>query len=259
MIAILEEIIKRVQNQEAIALATIVDVSGSSPGKLGSKMIVNKNGLLAGTIGGGMVEAKVIAEARQALEEGKGKFLSYQLTKEEASLEDWMICGGSIKLFIDVFTPLEEMLIFGAGHIAMVLSKLAKMLEFQVTIVDGRAEFANKERFPEADRILLLEPNSAFAGIKNFDSAYVVIVTRGHLKDEEVLLAALNYQPKYIGMIGSKQKNAAIFQHLQEKGVSKEQLDRVFTPIGLAIGAQTPEEIAVSIMAEIIKVKRGKI
>ena len=259
MISILEEVLKRVQSKEAIALVTIVDVSGSSPGKLGSKMIVNKDGLLAGTIGGGMVEAKVIDEAKQALEEGKGKFLSYQLTKEEASLEDWMICGGNIKLYIDVFTPPEEILIFGAGHIAVVLSKIAKMLGFQVTIIDDRAEFANKERFLEADLILLSEPDSVFTGIKNFDSTYVVIVTRGHLKDEEVLLAALNYQPKYIGMIGSKQKNAVIFQHLQEKGVSQEQLDRVFTPIGLAIGAQTPEEIAISIMAEIIKVKRGKI
>ena len=162
-------------------------------------------------------------------------------------------------MFIDVFTPYEEMFIFGAGHIAVVLSKLAKMLGFRISIVDDRAEFANKERFPEADQILLSEPDSAFAEMKNFGSAYIVIVTRGHLKDEAVLLSALNYQPKYIGMIGSKQKNAVIFQHLKEKGISQEQLDRIFAPIGLAIGAQTPEEIAVSIMAEVIKVKRGKV
>ncbi|HOR42771.1 MAG TPA: XdhC family protein, partial [Atribacterota bacterium] len=158
MISILEEVLKRVQQKESVALVTIVDVSGSAPGKLGSKMIVNKDGLVAGTIGGGLVEAKAIEEAKLALQKDKGKFLTYELTKEESSLEDWMICGGSVKLFIDVLTPQEEIIIFGAGHIAVVLSKLAKMLGFQITIIDERAEFANSDRFPEADRILLSEP-----------------------------------------------------------------------------------------------------
>ncbi|HPK86780.1 MAG TPA: XdhC/CoxI family protein [Atribacterota bacterium] len=258
MISILEEVLKRVQQKESVALVTIVDVSGSAPGKLGSKMIVNKDGLVAGTIGGGLVEAKAIEEAKLALQKDKGKFLTYELTKEESSLEDWMICGGSVKLFIDVLTPQEEIIIFGAGHIAVVLSKLAKMLGFQITIIDERAEFANSDRFPEADRILLSEPGPALAEIKNIDSAYVAIVTRGHLKDEEALFLVLNHQPKYVGMIGSKQKNAVIFQHLQEKGVSKQKIEQIFAPIGLAIGAQTPEEIALSIMAEIVKVKRVK-
>ncbi|MDD3656986.1 MAG: XdhC/CoxI family protein [Atribacterota bacterium] len=258
MISILEEVIKGVRNKESIALVIIVDVSGSSPGKLGSKMVVNKDGLIAGTIGGGSVEAKVIEEAKLALKAEKAKFLTYQLTKEEASLEDWMICGGSLKLFIDVFTPQEEMVIFGAGHIAMVLSKFAKMIGFRVTIIDERKEFANKERFPEADQIIISGPSQALKEIKSFNSVYVVILTRGHLKDEEALLSVINYQPKYIGMIGSKQKNTIIFQHLKEKGVNQEKIDKVFAPIGLRIGAQTPEEIAISIIAEVIKVKRGK-
>lgn len=258
MTFILKETLKRITNNEKIALVTIVDVFGSAPGKLGSKMLVNKDGLIAGTIGGGAVEAKAIDEAKLALNEGKGKFLSYQLNKEEASLEDWMICGGSIKLFIDVITPVEEMIIFGAGHIAITLSKLAKMTGFKVIIVDEREEFANLNRFPEADQIILSEPDHATEKISNIESAYVVVVTRGHLKDEEVLMSVINRKPKYIGMIGSKEKNRIIFQHLKEKGIAEENINKIFAPIGLKIGAQTPEEIAISIMAQIIQVKREK-
>lgn len=258
MISILKEVLKRIQQNERIALVTIVDVAGSAPGKLGSKMVVNRDGLIAGTIGGGLVEARAIEEAKLALKEDREKFLSYHLTKEEASLEDWMICGGNIKLFIDVITPQEEMIIFGAGHIAVALSKLAKMIGFKVTIIDEREEFANKDRFPEADRIIVSEPSQALDKIKSFDNAYVAIITRGHLKDEEALYSVINYQVKYIGMIGSKQKNAVIYQHMREKGIIQEKIDKVFSPIGLKIGAKTPEEIAVSIIAEIIQVKRCK-
>ncbi|HNR66175.1 MAG TPA: XdhC/CoxI family protein [Atribacterota bacterium] len=258
MISIFEQVFKRVEQNERIALVTIVDVSGSSPGKLGSKMLVNKDGLITGTIGGGMIEARVIEEAKLALKEDKGKFLSYQLNKEEASLEDWMICGGNIKVFIDVIVPQDEMIIFGAGHIAVILSKFAKMVGFKVTIIDEREEFANRDRFPEADRIVVAEPDIAIGEIKNFDSLYVVVVTRGHLKDEEALLSVINHGPKYIGMIGSKEKNKVIFQHLKEKGISEEEIAKIFAPIGVKIGAKTPEEIAVSIIAQIIGVKRGK-
>jgi len=258
MISIFEEVLKRVEQDERIALVTIVDVSGSSPGKLGSKMVVNKDGLIAGTIGGGMIEARVIEEAKLALKEDKGKFLSYQLNKEEASLEDWMICGGNIKVFIDVITPQDEMIIFGAGHIAVILSKFAKMVGFKVTIIDEREEFASRERFPEADRIMVAEPGTAIKEIKSFDSTYVVVVTRGHLKDEEALLSVIDHKPKYIGMIGSKEKNAVIFQYLKEKGISEEKIAKIFAPIGVKIGAKTPEEIAVSIIAQVIEVKRGK-
>lgn len=258
MISILKEVFKRVEQNERVALVTIVDVSGSSPGKLGSKMVVNKDGLIAGTIGGGAVEAKAIEEAKLALKEDKGKILSYQLNKEEASQEDWMICGGNIKLFIDVIAPQEEMVIFGAGHIAVILSKFAKMVGFKVTIIDERKEFASQERFPEADRIIVSEPGTAIGKIKGVDSAYIVVVTRGHLKDEEALLSVINHNPRYIGMIGSKEKNALIFRHLKEKGIDEENITKIFAPIGLKIGAKTPEEIAISILAEIIKVKRGK-
>lgn len=258
MNTIFEEIVKRIELNERVALVTIVDVSGSSPGKLGSKMLVNQFGRIAGTIGGGMIEARAIEEAHRALEEDQRKLLSYNLNKEEASLEDWMICGGSIKLFIDLITPQEKIIIFGAGHIAMALSKLAKLTGFKVVIVDERVEFANRERFPEADLIVVLEPGSVHQKIKSFDYTYVVVVTRGHLKDEEALISVINHKPKYIGMIGSKQKNEVIFQHLKERGISKDKIDKIFAPIGLKIGAKSPEEIAVAIMAEIIQVKRGK-
>ncbi len=258
MISILKEAIARITHNERIALVTIVDVSGSSPGKLGSKMLVNESGLIAGTIGGGALEAKAIKEAISALKDGKGRFLSYQLNKEEASLEDWMICGGNIKLFIDVITPQEEIVIFGAGHIAITLSEIAKMTGFKVTVIDEREEFANANRFPHADQIIVSEPARALKEIKNIDFSYIVVVTRGHLKVEEVLMSVFEYKPKYIGMIGSKEKNREIFKHLKENGISEENIGKVFAPIGLKIGAQTPEEIAISIMAQIIQVKRAK-
>lgn len=261
MIDILEEFFKRVKHNESIALVTVVDTEGSSPGKTGSKMLVDLEGLIIGTIGGGILEAKVISLAKKALGNNQSQLFNFSLTKEEASLEleKEAICGGKIKVFIDVIKPRERIIIFGAGHIAIYLSKLANMIGFKVVIIDERDDFANRKRFPEAEQIIVLEPSKAVKKIGDFSSAYIVIVTRGHLKDEESLFSVICHPVKYIGMIGSKQKNETIFEHLKEKGVSREDLDKVFAPIGLDIGAKTPEEIAVSIISEVIGVRSGKI
>ncbi len=258
MSEILKEAFERMDKGETIALVTVVEVKGSTPREVGTKMLVNKNGLVAGTIGGGMTEAKVIKEAKQVLKEGKGKLLIYHLTKEQAALDEGAICGGEIKVFIDILQPKEEVLIFGAGHIAICVSKLAKMVGFKVTIIDDREEFANKGRFPEADEIVTEDIERVLTHIKITPSTYIIIVTRGHLQDQEVLASVIKSKAAYLGMIGSRKKNATIFQQLTEKGIFQEELNKVHAPIGINIKAQTPEEIAISIMAEIIQVRREK-
>ena len=258
MSEILKEALGRINRGETIALVTVVETKGSTPREIGAKMLVNKNGLIAGTIGGGITEARVIEEVKQALKEGKGKFLDYHLTKEQAALDEGAICGGEMKVFIDILQPKEEVLIFGAGHIAVCLSKLAKTVGFKVTIIDDREEFVNQDRFPEADKIIAEETEKALTHLKITSSTYIIVLTRGHLKDEEVLGSVIKSSAAYIGMIGSRKKNATVFQHLEEQGISQDELVKVLAPIGIDIKAQTPEEIAVSIVAEIIQVRRKK-
>ena len=258
MSEILKEALGRIDRGETIALVTVVETKGSTPREVGAKMVVGKDGLIAGTIGGGITEAKVIEKIKQALKEGKGKLLTYHLTKEQAALDEGAICGGEMKVFIDILQPKEEVLIFGAGHIAACVSKLAKTVGFKVTIIDDRKEFANQDRFPEADEIIAEDTEKALTHLKITPSTYIIVLTRGHLKDEEVLGSVIKSSAAYIGMIGSQKKNATVFQRLTKKGISQEELDKIHTPIGIDIKAQTPEEIAVSIVAEIIQVRRKK-
>jgi len=258
MSEILKEALRRIDRSEIIAWVTVVETKGSTPREVGAKMLVNKDGLISGTIGGGITEAKVIEETKQALREGKGKLLTYRLTKEQAALDEGAICGGEMKVFIDVLQPKEKVLIFGAGHIAVCVSKLAKTVGFKVTIIDDRKEFANQDRFPEADEIIAEDTEKALTHLNITPSSYIIVLTRGHLKDEEVLGSVIRSNAAYIGMIGSRKKNATVFQHLEEQGISQDELAKVYAPIGIDIKAQTPEEIAVSIVAEIIQVKRKK-
>ena len=258
MSEILKEALGRINKGETIALVTIIETKGSTPREVGAKMVVGKDGLIAGTIGGGITEAKVIEEVKQALKEGKGKLITYHLTKEQAALDEGAICGGEMKVFIDVLQPKEEVLIFGAGHIAVCVSKLAKIVGFKVTIIDDRKEFANQDRFPEVDEIIAEDTEKALTHINITPSSYIIVLTRGHLKDEEVLGSVIRLNTAYIGMIGSHKKNAIVFQHLKEQGISQDELAKVHAPIGIEIKAQTPEEIAVSIIAEIIQIRRQK-
>lgn len=258
MSGVLKEALKRINKGETIALVTIVETKGSTPREVGAKMVVGKDGLIAGTIGGGITEARVIEEVKQALKERKEKLLTYHLTKEEAARDGGAICGGNMKIFIDILQPKKEILIFGAGHIAVYVSKLAKMMGFRVNIIDDRQEFANQDRFPEADEIIAETISKALNHVKITPATHIIIVTRGHLKDEEVLGSVIRTNAAYIGMIGSRKKNATVFQHLEKQGISARELKKVHAPIGIDIKAQTPEEIAVSIIAEIIQVRRKK-
>jgi xanthine dehydrogenase accessory factor len=256
MIDIYREIVKVKTEGEEAALVTVVRASGSTPREEGAKMLVRPDGSIIGTIGGGSLEAQVIREAVKVIRQGKPKHLHRSLAAGDAE-EAGMICGGDLEVFIEPILTPPALYIFGGGHIALALVKMGKLVGFNITVIDDRAEFASAERFPEADVILADDFTKSFPKIKIDKSSYIVIVTHGHQHDEVVLEWAVATPARYIGMIGSKTKNATIFSHLLARGIPQEQLDRAHAPIGLEIEAQTPEEIAVSIMAELIKVRRS--
>ncbi len=250
---IYQEIIDVRNKGEDAALVTIVSAGGSTPREEGAKMLVKTNGSIIGTIGGGNLENLAIKEALKAILNGQPKHLEYNL---QAGGETGMICGGDVKIFIEPILSTPAIFIFGGGHIGLVLAKIGKLAGFKIVVIDDRAEFSNTERFPEAEKTIICDFGKAFSELKIDRSSYIVIVTHGHKGDEIVLEGALGTQARYIGMIGSKTKSETIYSHLRKKGFSQEQLDHVHSPIGLKISAQTPEEIAVSIMAEIIAVRR---
>jgi xanthine dehydrogenase accessory factor len=257
MTDIYQEIVRiRAEGEEA-ALVTILSATGSTPREEGAKMLVKADGSIIGSIGGGSMEAQLIKEAIKVIGQGKPKQLHASLNAKDAREEERMLCGGELDVFIEPILTPPTLYIFGGGHISLALAKTGKLLGFNIAVIDDRAEFANADRFPEADTILAEDFAKAFPKIKIDKSSYIVIVTRNHQYDDIVLEWAVSTGAKYIGMIGSKTKNEAIFSHLLKKGIAKKQLDRVHAPIGLEINAQTPEEIAISIMAEIVKVRRS--
>jgi xanthine dehydrogenase accessory factor len=251
---IFEEIVKVKSEGQGAALATIIAVNGSTPREEG-KMLIKSDGTIIGTIGGGRVEAGVCEGAKRVISEGKSKLLHFDLTGKETAVG---ICGGVMDVFVEPILSPPTLYIFGAGHISFSIAKIGKMVGFRVVVIDDRAEFANPERFPEADEILAQDFPAASRSLKINKSSYIVIVTRGHLSDEVVLEWAVGTEAGYIGMIGSRKKTDTVFSHLQSKGVPEEKLERVHSPIGLDICAETPGEIAVSILGEIIKVRREK-
>lgn len=252
---IFEEITRIRSEGGSAALATVVQAKGSTPRGVGAKMLIKSDGNIIGSIGGGTLEAAICREAMSVLREGKAKMLHFDLTGEEVEA-DQMLCGGEMDIFIEPILPQLTLYIFGAGHISLSISKMAKMVGFRVVVIDDRAEFANSERFPEADEIFAEDFSAALSRLRINGSSYIAIVTRGHQFDEKVLEWAVKTEARYIGMIGSKKKNRVIFTHLQSKGICKDVLERVHAPIGLEIGAETPEEIALSIVAELITIKR---
>ena len=243
----------RRRGQKAV-LATIISTRGSAPRKEGTKMLVQTNGQIIGTVGGGDLEHQIYKKALQLIEGNESQLAHFELTNEDASKEG-MLCGGTVDVFIEPINPLPVLFIFGGGHISFSLARIGKMVDFRVVVIDDRPEFANAERFPEADEVIAADMASTMPQLDINSSSYIVIVTRGHRNDTQVLEWATTTPAAYIGMIGSKRKISAAFSYLKTKGITQEQLDRVHSPIGLPIGAETPEEIAVSIVAEMIQVR----
>ncbi len=250
-----EEIMKLVSEGKSAAVATIIGTKGSTPREMGAKMLIREDGKIWGSVGGGCMEAEVWQEAMKAIQEEKPRTVHFDLTGKEAE-ESGMVCGGIMDLYIEPIVPTPRVFIFGGGHISQFVARMSVMVGFQVVVVDDRPQFANKERFPEAQEVIAEEFPLALPKLKINKASYVVIVTRGHAYDREVLEWAVGTDARYVGMIGSRKKIQTVYQNLQEKGIPPEKFKRVHAPIGLNIEAVTPEEIAVSIVAEMIQERR---
>jgi xanthine dehydrogenase accessory factor len=237
-------------------LATIVQVRGSIPSYESAKLLVREDGSMAGTIGGGCVEAEVWNAAREVIETEKPKHLTFNLG-QDAAYDNGLICGGQLDVFVEVVVPQPRAFIFGAGHISKSLSKVLTIAGFGTTIVDDREAFANRERFPEADEVLAGEYEQIFTKLPVHEGSYVIIVTRGHRDDMRVLKWAIGTEARYISMIGSKRKVLNVVRELEKEGIPRENFERIFAPMGLEIGAISPEEIAISVAAEMIAVRRN--
>jgi len=241
---------------ERAALVTVVGTEGSTPQKAGARMLVHADGRIVGTIGGGCLEAEMTWRAREAIEGGRARLVSYDLTPDQAG-EDGLVCGGRMQVFIEPIEAVPVLCLFGAGHVAQPLARMAKACGFRVEIVDDRVKFANVERFPEADLIVVDEFPAGAERMTLGPSSYAVVVTRGHKGDATALRAVLGRGLRFVGLLGSRPKVVHIFAALKDLGMSPEELARVHAPLGLEIGAETPDEIAVSILAEMIAVRRG--
>src|SRR5579863_397919 len=253
---IYDEIVRLRKIGQKCAVATIVQVRGSIPSYESAKMLVREDGSLVGTIGGGCVEAEVWTAAREVIETEKPRHLTFSLG-QDAAYDNGLICGGQLNIFVEPVVPQPRAYIFGGGHVSKSISKVANLAGFSTVIIDDREAFANPERFPEADETFAEEYEAVFPKLPITSSSYLIIVTRGHRDDMRVLRWAVTTQAKYIAMIGSKRKTISVVHELEKEGFSRDAFERVFAPMGLEIGAESPEEIAVSVVAEMIAVRRS--
>src|ERR1700687_1586208 len=237
------------------ALATIVHTNGSIPSYESSRMLVRDDGSIAGTIGGGCVEAEVWAAAKEVMHKEAPRKMVFNLNNE-ASYDNGLICGGTLEGFVEPILPQPVICLFGGGHVSIALANAASAAGFAVVVADDREAFANAQRFPMAQEIYTSYAE-AFEKLRPNASSYLVIVTRGHKEDMRVLAWAVRTEARYVGMIGSKRKVLSVYKALEADGYRPEEFERVFAPTGLEIGALSPEEIAVSIVAELVAVRRN--
>jgi len=250
-----EEIVRMRRAGQRGALATIVHTNGSIPSFESSRMLVREDGSTLGTVGGGCVEADVWAAAKEVMQKEAPKKMVFQLNNE-ASYDNGLICGGTVEVFVEPVLPQPVVYLFGGGHVATAVAKAAHLAGFGVGVVDDRQTFANAQRFPVAQEIYTTYED-AFDKLRPNGSSYLVIVTRGHKEDMRVLAWAVRTGARYVGMIGSKRKVLSVYKALEKEGYRMEEFERVFAPMGLEIGALSPEEIAISIVAELVAVRRN--
>ena len=258
-----------IEKGESFVIAKVVDTQGSTPRKKGACLLMKKDGTRYGTVGGGLLEAQVEKIALETFGTGESKLYQFRLKPDDQHGLD-MRCGGDADVFIEYvdankpesfieeFDVKSTAYIFGAGHVGQALEPILRYIGFSTVVLDDRAEFANQDRFRDADLVKVINSfEDAFAGIPTDENSYIIIVTRGHSYDYTVLRQALGKRKAYVGMIGSKGKVADTMKRLETEGFSRGELERVYSPIGLSIFAETPEEIAVSVAAEMIKVRAG--
>jgi xanthine dehydrogenase accessory factor len=241
---------------QRLALATVVQAQGSTPRDAGTKMVVYADGRIVGTVGGGKMEALVIQEAIDAIQQGRSRLVHYELRDTQTG--DPGICGGTADVFVDVIAPTPTLLVVGAGHIAMPVAEIGHLCGFRVVVIDDRPDMVSEDRFPHADERIAGDIVETLRATPVTPDTHIVIVTRGHAQDEEALRAVLHSPAGYIGMIGSRRKVSTVFEHLRADDVEESMIRRVRAPVGLDIGAQTPAEIAVSIMAEVLMMRSDR-
>lgn len=242
------------RGEEAV-LCTIVRSRGSTPRRTGSKMLVYSDGRFTGTVGGGEVEARVIEQALEALRDGAPRLLAYEMNNPAQG--DPGVCGGQLEVYVEPVQPKAELLVIGGGHVGKALAHLAGWLGFRVIVSDDRAEFCTPEANPDADAFLPYPMAEIPQHHVLRPQTYIVLTTRGVTVDVPGLPALLNSPAAYIGVIGSRRRWLLTRKALAEAGVAEETLARVHSPVGLELNAETPEEIAVSIMAEILMLRNG--
>jgi len=254
--AVFAAALKALDVGEDAALVTIVSTQGSTPQRVGARMLVFADGRTVGTIGGGCYESDAAGKARESLRTRKAGIARYDLTDALAE-ENGLMCGGRMEVFIEPLDPSPRLIIVGAGHVSQHVARMAADVGFRVHVLDDREAFANRERFPAAAEVTVADIAGYLAGADLPPTAYVVVVTRGHTHDLAAMRALAGRPLRYVGMIGSRAKVARIFEALAADGAPAEWLRQARAPIGLQIGAVTPEEIAVSIVAELVAVRRG--
>lgn len=252
---VLEALYKAQQANLPVALAVVVRTHGSMPRHAGSKMLIYSDGKTIGTVGGGAMESRVIQDGLAALADGQPRLVSYTLNDLRDG--DPGVCGGSADIYVEPYNIAPILVVIGCGHVGKALAELGKWLGFRVIVSDDRAELCSPDHIPNMDGYVVAPPAEVAARIPLTPQTYIAAVTRGLPVDEQLFPPLLNAPVPYIGLIGSRRRWALTIKALEEQGISREQIARVRAPIGLELNAETPREIAVSIMAEIIMLRNG--
>jgi len=241
----------RRQAGRACALVIVISAQGSVPAWPGAKMVVDQDGTTVGTVGGGLLEKQAADAALEVMATGEARTLEVDLTEQAGH-----VCGGRVGLYVEPVMPRPRLVIVGAGHVGKALCTAASFAGFLVTVADDRPEFADTKFLPEADQVLVHDFETLFSALSCGPESFIVAATRGHAHDYTVIRNALATPARYVGLLGSKRKKAGFFARLQAEGFSRGDLARIRTPVGIGIGAVTPQEIAVSIVAELIQTRR---
>jgi xanthine dehydrogenase accessory factor len=249
--AVNRELLAAIDDKRMLVLATVVRAPSGDAERVGAKLLIDEDEKVTGSLGRAELDRQVIADGLAAMEERKSRVADYPAANGAQA------DAAAVGVFLEVVEPQPSLIVVGAGHIAVPLARMGKILSFEVIVLDDREKFANRERFPDSDQVFAADFGPTLAQLKITRATYIVIITRGHQYDEEALMEVADSPAAYIGMIGSRRRVQAVRQNLEAVGFDPTKLERVRAPIGLEIGAETPEEIAVSIMAEIISVRRG--
>lgn len=250
---IIGKLAESIRDGKPVVLCTVVESKGSTPRHQGSKMLVFPSGKILGTVGGGEIENRVIAEAQAALQAGKSRIIRYDMI--DPAKGDAGVCGGQVEVYVEPYLPAPLVLIIGGGHVGKAVAHVAKWLGFRVTVSDDRTELCTPELIPDADQFLVCEMADIPKRLEIDDQTYIILTTRGMVVDVPGLAPLLDTQAAFIGVIGSKRRWTMTRKELISQGVSEEKLDRVHSPVGLELNAETPEEIGISIMAEVIMLR----